>query len=179
MAPLRAAAPALIDLVQERPYTEYAIVHNDPVDPMPAYERTTLLADFPEEAAAALIAAAGAGVETPIVVVEVRQLGEALSREPQVASAVSHRDAPFSLWVGTAAAPGQEDEMAVPLQAVVDALKAWHHQGAALNFLGSAGADPDQLRAAYSVENFERLLRIKRKYDPDNIFRTNHALPVS
>ncbi len=65
LAPVRAAAPALIDLAQERPYTEYAVVHNDPVDPLPAYERTTMLTGFPPEAAQAFVETAGAGVDTP------------------------------------------------------------------------------------------------------------------
>jgi hypothetical protein len=58
VAPLRAAAPAIIDALGEMPFTGMAAIHADPVDPVPVYDRGGLLRDFPQEAADALIAAA-------------------------------------------------------------------------------------------------------------------------
>ncbi|MDP9829610.1 FAD-binding oxidoreductase [Kineosporia succinea] len=174
VAPARALAPALIDTVCERPYTEYAAVHDDPVAPMPAYERTRLLAEFPEEAATALIEAAGAGVDTPVLVVEIRQLGGALSREPRFPSAVSHRDVAFSFWVGTVGAPGRSGAASPPLESLIDALKAWQHTGSALNFLGTT--DPAATAEAYSPQTLDRLRQLKREFDPGNLFRVNHNL---
>ncbi|MCE0537962.1 FAD-binding oxidoreductase [Kineosporia rhizophila] len=176
LAPVRAAAPALIDLAQERPYTEYAVVHNDPVDPLPAYERTTMLTGFPPEAAQAFVETAGAGVDTPVLVAEIRRLGGALGREPEVANAIGHRDAPFTLWLGATGAPGDPAAMAGPLDALLDALAPWKHPGAVLNFLSPADADPAQIAQAYSPAVHERLLECKLKYDPLNRFRVNHVL---
>jgi hypothetical protein len=171
VAPLRAIAPTLIDTVGELPYAEHPAVHNDPLDPVPAYERAALLTAFPAEAAEALVAVAGAGVDTSALLVEVRQLGGALARDPEVPSALSHRDAPFSLLAATMGAP---DDAA--LTGIIDALKPWHHPGSFINFLSAADAVPDRVRAAYSPEAFERLLRVKRTYDPANLFRVHHAL---
>jgi FAD/FMN-containing dehydrogenase len=36
---------------------------------------------------------------------------------------------------------------------------------------------PDRVRAAYGPERFERLTAIKRRYDPDNVFRFNLNIP--
>ncbi len=38
-------------------------------------------------------------------------------------------------------------------------------------------ATPEQVRAAFSPEDYRRLRQIKRAYDPDNIFRINHNIP--
>ncbi len=40
IAPLRAAAPAVLDTVRDMPYSEVASIHNEPTDPVPYYEPT-------------------------------------------------------------------------------------------------------------------------------------------
>ncbi len=52
----------------------------------------------------------------------------------------------------------------------------WGTGASALNFMGAGGASPDAVRAAYSVEDYRRLVRVKRAYDPDNLFRANHNI---
>jgi FAD/FMN-containing dehydrogenase len=52
--------------------------------------------------------------------------------------------------------------------------------GQYVNFLGNEGgaADPREMAlAAYGPEKFERLVQIKRRYDPTNLFRLNHNIP--
>lgn len=44
-----------------------------------------------------------------------------------------------------------------------------------VNFLTDASADNDApVRAAYGDEAYDRLARLKREFDPTNLFRTNH-----
>lgn len=103
---LRAVAEPLIDDVTVKPYAAIDSVHADPVDPMPVHEQGMLLEAFPAQAAAALLAVAGAGSGSPRVVVEVRQAGGALSREGRHPAAFNHRAAGFSLLtVGIAMDP--------------------------------------------------------------------------
>ena len=49
-------------------------------------------------------------------------------------------------------------------------LKRFSSGGAYLNFIGDEGAD--RVRAAFG-DNYERLERVKSRYDPDNFFRRN------
>src|SRR5699024_12621201 len=80
------------------PVPDWGEIHSDPVDPSSAYERTTLLGELPDEAIDTMVDLAGAGSESPMALVEVRQLGGALGREPEVPAAIGHRDAAFTFF---------------------------------------------------------------------------------
>jgi FAD/FMN-containing dehydrogenase len=43
-----------------------------------------------------------------------------------------------------------------------------------VNFLADEG--PDRVRAAYPDETWDRLVEIKRRYDPTNLFRLNQNI---
>jgi len=47
--------------------------------------------------------------------------------------------------------------------------------GAYVNFLGDEGADG--VRAAYPGATWERLRRVKERYDPENVFHLNQNIP--
>ena len=59
---------------------------------------------------------------------------------------------------------------------VVDALGPSSFSGA--GYGNYAMDEPaDRVRAAFGPERFERLAQVKRRYDPDNVFRFNHNIP--
>jgi FAD/FMN-containing dehydrogenase len=47
--------------------------------------------------------------------------------------------------------------------------------GAYVNFVGDEGED--RVRAAYPGATWDRLREVKRRYDPDNVFRRNQNVP--
>jgi FAD/FMN-containing dehydrogenase len=47
--------------------------------------------------------------------------------------------------------------------------------GVYVNFLGDEGAE--RVRAAYPGATWNRLAEVKRRYDPDNMFRLNQNVP--
>ena len=50
-----------------------------------------------------------------------------------------------------------------------------HHTSVYVNFLMDEGQE--RVREAYGSEKYDRLQALKRKYDPDNLFRLNQNIP--
>jgi hypothetical protein len=155
--------------------TELDAVHMDPVDPMPAWEKGMLLADLAEETVDALLAAAGPDVPVPLIMVELRQLGGALARQPRVPNAVSGRDAAWSALVIAPAVPELAEVGPLVGRGVLGALAPWAATGCLVNFLGEAGGTADVV-AAYPPAVAERLLEVKRRVDPTGVFSFGYAL---
>ncbi|MBW8698013.1 Mitomycin radical oxidase [Streptomyces sp. MBT84] len=177
IAPLRAAAPALIDTVSEMPYTALGAIHLDPPTPMPYYDRTTMLRAFPAEAADKLIELLGPGSNSPLASVEIRMLGGALDREPAVPNAVSSRGLPFVLFGFGVGAADQGEFLGGKLDEVMNAMEPWADRRRMVNFLSIEEAtDPERLSEAYGAERYRRLTAAKKAYDPTNMFRVNHNI---
>lgn len=177
VAPLRAVGPRLADTVREMPFTEWGEIHNDPEGPISAYERTTLLAELPDEAIDSMIHLAGADSDSPMGLVEVRQLGGALAREPEVPGAIGHREAAFTYFAIGMAPPGEVDEVRAYAARLMEAMEPWSTGGAYINFLSADESDVEDVRRAYVPEVYERLVSIKRDVDSRNMFRVNHNIP--
>lgn len=175
VAPLRAVAPALLDGVREMPFTESDSIHLDPTTPGPSWVSSMLLADLPAEAVDALLATAGPEVDVPLIMAELRHMGGALRRPPEVPNAVAGRDAAYSLFLLGPEAPGVGRAVSLAGAAVLEALAAWRASQRLVNFLGSE----DETRAvtrAYPAEVAARLSELKDRFDPHGLFRYGHTL---
>ncbi|TDW98638.1 FAD-binding oxidoreductase [Kribbella sp. VKM Ac-2566] len=166
LSPFRGLGPVL-DTVVQRPYPEIGEVHQDPVDPMPVQERSILLDGFDEQAAKALLEAAGPGSDCTAYVVEVRHLGGAAERMPVTPGAFGNRAAPYVL--ATISPP---DGMSA---SVLAALEPWGNGLAYINFLNGPGAEKETARA-FEPAVYERLVELKGRYDPANLFRFNQNI---
>lgn len=170
LAPMRAVAPPVLDTVADMPFPAIDAVHMDPVDPMPMWDRGSAVAELPAEAVDALLAVAGPQVEAPLAMVELRLLGGAIARRPEVPNAVAGRDAAFTVFtVGVLAGPPVEVVVAATA-AVVDSVGPWAC-GALVNLLGQAG--PARVGALWGDAERARLLATARRFDPAGTFATN------
>jgi len=100
-----------------------------------------------------------------------QQVGGAIGRVPRAATAYANRGAaydtfPVSIWTDPAA---DEANMAWARE-MYGALRPFAMEGVYVNNLGDEG--DDRVKAAYG-ENYDRLVTLKRKYDPNNLFRLN------
>jgi len=100
-----------------------------------------------------------------------QQVGGAIGRVPRAATAYANRGAaydtfPVSIWTDPAA---DETNMAWARE-MYGALRPFAMEGVYVNNLGDEG--DDRVKAAYG-ENYDRLVTLKRKYDPNNLFRLN------
>jgi FAD/FMN-containing dehydrogenase len=170
LAPMRAVATPLMDLVDDMPYVAVDAVSMDPTTPMPVRERGVTVDALPAAAVDALLAVAGPDVPAPLALVEVRLLGGAIARRPVVPSAVAGRDAAFSVFtIGAPFGPPVEAALA-GMAAVIDAVRPWT-SGALLNFVGTATAE--QVGRLWNPADRARLLQIRDRVDPTGLFATN------
>ncbi|MFD7688826.1 bagremycin/ferroverdin biosynthesis FAD-dependent oxygenase BagG/FevA2 [Streptomyces sp. NPDC059781] len=165
--PLRASGPLVVDTLADMPYTRSGEIHNDPAEPIPYNERSMMLRELDGAATDALLGLAGPGADCIDLVVELRQLGGAVGRPPEVPNAVDHRDAAFAL--STLSLPDDRPPL------VVDGMAAWGTGRRYLNFLASPDT-ADLTESGYEPATFARLAEIKAKVDPANLFRFNHNI---
>ena len=172
VAPIRALGPE-IDTVATIPAAALQRVHMDPEQPVPGRGDGMLLDDLPSAGIDALVAAAGPGSGSPLLSVEVRQLGGALATPAAGGGAVSHLDADFVLYgVGIAMSPEQAAAATAHLGVVREALAPWEAETAFLNF-AERDIPGDNLFGPYA---HHRLRGVKSAYDPTDLFRSNHPV---
>ena len=173
IAPFRALGKPLADMVRPMRYPEMY----PPDDPnyRPTAVSRTMFVDRIDHAAAETILGFLTESDAALRVAQLRTLGGAAARVPADATAYAHRD--NKVMVNVAAFyNGPEDKPRK--EAWVRDFAAALNQGtgaAYVNFLGDEGAD--RVRAAYPGPTWERLTRIKAKYDPNNLFRLNQNIP--
>jgi FAD/FMN-containing dehydrogenase len=175
LAPMLDAGEVVISGLGTMPYTEADAIHQDPTDPLPAWEKGALLAELPSEAVDALLEVAGPEAGTVLTMVELRLMGGALGRQPEVPNAVSGRDAAFTLLTLGVLAPGLEEAVPGAGESILAALRPWSTGTVLLNWLGET-TTPAQVARAWTPEVHQRLMTTKRAVDPGNVFRFGHAL---
>jgi FAD/FMN-containing dehydrogenase len=103
------------------------------------------------------------------------RIGQAVKAMPDEATAFSHREAeymfhPISMWGDPA-----DDERVISVnRAFCEAMRPFTTGAAYLNFTGE-----DRVREAFGDSKYARLVALKDRYDPDNIFRLNQNIRPS
>ena len=86
-------------------------------------------------------------------------------------TAFAYRDASFATGLGPSWPDPADDEPNIAWgRAYAQALWPFAMEGGYVNFM--AGEDQDHGPATYR-QNYRRLVQVKRRYDPDNLFRLN------
>ena len=173
LAPFRALAEPLADMVRPIPYPEM-FPPEDP-DYHPTAVAQTMFLDRVDGATAQEIMRFLTESDASMRVSQLRVLGGAAARVPDDATAYAHRDS--KIMVNLAAFYEGEGDKA-RRQAWVDRFAAAIQQddtGEYVNFVGDEGEAG--VRAAYPGPTYDRLAAIKARYDPENLFRVNHNIP--
>jgi hypothetical protein len=173
--PMRSAGEVLLGFLHPLLTTELDSVHMDPTDPMPGWEKGIQIGELTAEAVDALLGAAGPQLDIPLVMVELRLLGGALARQPQVPNAVAGRGGAYQVLAIGLALPELAQVVPALGKGVLAALEPWRVPGCVTNFLGDVEG-PAEVAAAYPADVAERLQAIKRAVDPDRVFAHGWAL---
>jgi FAD/FMN-containing dehydrogenase len=103
------------------------------------------------------------------------RFGGAVARVPRRATAFSHRDAEYDLVIASMWTDDAEDEAHIEwARSFWDTMQSYSTDSAYVNYLGEEGEE--RVRAAYGAEHYARLVEVKRKYDPGNVFRNNQNI---
>jgi FAD/FMN-containing dehydrogenase len=173
LAPFRALATPIADLVHPSPYPEIYPPEDPDYHPT-AVARTMFMDRVDADVARTMVERLEAS-DASMRVVQLRTLGGAMARVPPDATAFAHRGS--RIMVNVAAFYEGDDDKAAR-QTWVDELAAALRQtdtGAYVNFLADDGVA--RIRDAYPGATWDRLVEAKRRYDPTNLFARNHNIP--
>jgi FAD/FMN-containing dehydrogenase len=166
---LRDFAPVYLDMLGELPAAQLGQVHNDPTEPMPAWDRGVMLSSVDQDLATELLALVGPGTQPPVMITEIRHLGEQTAQDVASGSAVGGRDGAYTLgFIG--AAPELFDSVLPEFaDRVFDAITAWRAPTSTINLVGHIGS-PEEFARAWPADTFDRLRGIRAHYDPQGVF---------
>jgi FAD/FMN-containing dehydrogenase len=175
LAPFRALAEPIADMVRPMPYAGMFPPEGGEEEYHPTAVAHTMFVDTVDRPVADTIVEQLEASDAPVRVVQLRALGGAMARVPADATAFAHRHS--RIMANVAAfydGPADRDRRQAWADEVAAALQQ-DDQGAYVNFLGDEG--PDRVRRAYPGATWDRLVEVKRRYDPGNLFRRNQNIP--
>jgi hypothetical protein len=173
IAPVRALRAPILDTLGPVLPSALGDILQEPLDPMPALERSRLLPALPDAAIDALLGVAGPDAESMLMIVQLRHLGGALARPAAHPGAVGTVDEAYQLFLlGIPAVPELVEPLLGQLAEAEQAMAPFASDRRMFNFLGGA-ADPTE---AFTPDALERLRTIKAERDPFGVIRSNRPL---
>jgi FAD/FMN-containing dehydrogenase len=173
VAPFRALATPIVDMVKRMPYPEIYPPEDDSYHPT-ALTRT-MFVDAIDRGVAETIVDHLEASDASMRVAQLRVLGGAMARVPAEATAFAHRASRIMVNVASFYEGPQDRTVR---EAWVSQFASALHQddaGAYVNFLGDEGEG--RIRDAYPGPTWDRLVAVKARYDPTNLFRLNQNIP--
>ncbi len=134
------------------------------------YWKSSYLSGLPD-AALDLFINSVKSAPTPLCQMIIEHYGGAMGRLPKDATAFDHRDAQYNVMIlGLSTDDNHDAPNAEWACKVWDQTRPFSTGGAYVNYLGEG----EDVRSAYSTATkYDRLVALKRKYDPENLFRLN------
>ena len=148
-------------------------IHMDPEHPVPAHGDGMILDDLTPAAIEALVRVAGPGSGSPLLMVELRQLGGAFATPPAEHGALAKMSGTFAFFaVGMAMDEAMGAAVTAHIDHVIETMDPWDAGRRYLNFT-ERPSDPG---AFFPEGTLRRLQAVKRAYDPADVFRANHPV---
>ncbi len=178
LKPLREFGTPLADVIGPMSYAQVQGMFDEGFPPgLQNYWKSNFLRGL-DDKAIEIIVDHVRNAPSPSSAVAIEQLGGAVSRVGMDDTAFNHRGARYSLLiVGMWPDSSAKDENVNWVRGLRDALEPYSSGGVYVNYLGQeADEGPERIKAAYGSEKYERLVALKNKYDPTNLFRLNQNI---
>jgi FAD/FMN-containing dehydrogenase len=174
LAPLRDVAPVVAEHVGPIPYPALNSAFDGLVPPgLQHYWKANFVKELTDEAIEAHLQH---GPKIPVVnsTVHIYPINGACHRVAPDDTAFAFRDATFATVIaGMWPDPADNDANIAWVRDFYAATAPHSEEGGYVNFM--AGDDQDRIEANYR-QNYDRLVEVKRAYDPDNLFRFNQNI---
>lgn len=175
-APVRTLSKPIADTFTTMPVESMGAINNDPVDPIGNLPCGRLIADLSALAISAFVKAVGAGSGSSLLATEIRTLGAALAQKTGDLDLIGE-EAQFSVnVVGLATDAAAAERSQADLSRLLETVSPYLARQSFINFL-EVDADEQRIRSAYTPSDWQRLKELKKKYDPENMFRFNRNIP--
>ena len=177
---LRRAAPPDVEESGPTRWLEWQSAF-DPLVPKGtrAYMKNASFDRLDDEVIDALVARTAAQT-VPVAAFDIHHMGGAVARVPADATPFPNRSARFLMNMYAFWADAAHDETQVAYaRALARDMAPFETGGQYVNFLATEDVRDwrEQAERAYGRATLDRLVDIKRGYDPDNVFRLNHNIP--
>ncbi len=172
IAPFRAVATPLGEMVTPMPYPAIYQFTADASQRANGLIRSAFFDSLDGEAVATILDAMADQPQDAMTFTQIRVLGGAMSDVPADASAFAHRGR--NVMVGIHAMYQGDGAAATVWADTFYAALAPKARGVYSNFLGDEG--DGRVREAYPAATWERLVDVKRRFDPTNLFRRNQNI---
>ena len=175
LQPLRSFGTPLADVVSPMPYTALQGMFDASYPPgVHNYWKSNYLAQL-SDAAIDTVVTHALRMPSPLSTLYFEHLGGAIRRVGEDDAAFGHREAAFDFnilaeWTD----PVESDANIAWTRDFWTAMQPFSTGGVYVNNLGVEGED--RVRAAYGPAKYERLVALKDKYDPGNLFRLNQNI---
>jgi FAD/FMN-containing dehydrogenase len=172
--PLRRLGPPVDDGIRPMRYTEVQRTFAEIPFGLHNYWKGTFIREMPDEGADATMEAFETMTsEHSAILIEAPH--GAVRAVPADATAFGQRDARFNASALAIWEPPDDAERHVQWSRAYTNAMAPFATGGYVNYLGD-DASADDVRAAYGAGRFQRLVDLKMKYDPTNMFRFNQNI---
>ena len=182
LKPLRAFGPPLVDQIGPIPYTvAQKLIDGFYPSGLQSYWKSSFLREISDEAINTMVAYCAKRPSPMCHGLIEHQLGGAVSRADREATAFAHRDVEYSFMaLGVCSEPAEAEQCARWAREFWDAMQPCSTGGVYVNYLGrEADEGPERIKAAYGAERYARLVALKNRYDPTNLFRLNQNIKPS
>ncbi|HTY25941.1 MAG TPA: FAD-binding oxidoreductase [Desulfomonilaceae bacterium] len=173
--PLREFAQPEIDQLGPIPYTQLQNMFDAGAPRgIQSYWKTEYLSGLDDQAINTLIEHV-AKMGAPFAQVHIHHIEGAVGRVDNGATAFGHRDTPFILNIlGMCMDSAETDRHIAWVRAFAKGVQPYSTGATYLNFLGVEGEA--RVKAAYGDKKYDRLVQLKNKYDPRNLFHVNQNI---